>query len=657
MIQTRGYFSGTSFWKPKSGQRIIGSGIGVTTLKLVYASTANAHYSAIGVANIDSLDTFEASDFTVDCNLPGQPITPNYDRARLACGAINVGGRHLRIRRIRAINFGTQGYGPQNPECFVITSGGAHPADPLEAVDCVIEDCIIEQPSPDNTRETTCIAMTSQEGTDGIMAYHRACVVRNCSINCEFQDRPLPIKSIGAPAGGVSTVETQTPHGLASGQWIRINGATLTGAPKNGFDNGYNGSFTVNSIIDSVRFTYLPNNPVPTSAPAGDMWAGRYPSHYVAIVGITNAVSGSEWEVTVTTDTAHFLAVGSMVLVASLFFSDLTLSPMNGVWIVSAVVDRKKFKYRMSINPGSDQGLNFSFPFIGVTFQAVSIDGGSEAVMEGNRVFNCRFGGPWHDTFSTKSWIARKNHYRAVVTGPYQNMGLESLPTPAATLTHVGLIATFTINSTKPHGFTKGQGVRIQGAKIGGSDPPLGTYNDVYKVESVPTPTSFTYKMVNQPVGNADPNTGTVRALWQVQECVIENNVIELIPSINYWGPPRGIALLASPAVDMKAFRVFRRLVIRNNVIRYVDNLTESIPLNLGIQLSFCEDALVQDNVVDLAIADPIRHWDSTTVKYFNNTNPAGQLIQGVLGPPTGPSVKQDELTTVIEDAATLCLL
>ena len=107
----------------------------------------------------------------------------------------------------------------------------------------------------------------------------------------------------------------------------------------------------------------------------------------------------------------------------------------------------------------------------------------------------------------------------------------------------------------------------------------------------------------------------------------------------------------------MKAFRVFRRLVIRNNVIRYVDNLTESIPLNLGIQLSFCEDALVQDNVVDLAIADPIRHWDSTTVKYFNNRSSGGQLIQGVFVPPTGPSVKQDELTTVIEDAATLCLL
>jgi hypothetical protein len=73
--------------------------------------------------------------------------------------------------------------------------------------------------------------------------------------------------------------------------------------------------------------------------------------------------------------------------------------------------------------------------------------------------------------------------------------------------------------------------------------------------------------------------------------------------------------------------------------------------------LSYCEAGLVEDNMVDLAIADPIRHSNCTTVKYFNNTNSAGQLIRGLLVPPTGPSVKQDELTTSIEDAAILCIL
>ena len=184
----------------------------------------------------------------------------------------------------------------------------------------------------------------------------------------------------------------------------------------------------------------------------------------------------------------------------------------------------------------------------------------------------------------------------------------------------------------------------------------LTTY---YNIESVPTPTTFTYKMATDPQADADAFTGTVNALWQAQQCVIENNIIELIPSYMDWGSPVGIDLIAGPPtpyVDIGA-RVFRRLVIRNNVIRCVDNLTESTVRNLAIQLSFCEDALVEDNVVDLAIPDPIRHSNSTTVKYFNNRNADGQLIQGVLVPSVGGSVKQDELTTFIEDTTTICIL
>jgi hypothetical protein len=334
------------------------------------------------------------------------------------------------------------------------------------------------------------------------------------------------------------------------------------------------------------------------------------------------------------------------------------LSPIyNGSFKVEddAAWDPKKLKYVVSSDPGASPAL---YPgFIGSFFNGISNDGGTAAVVEGNRIFNTRIGGPYHDTYSTQSIIVRKNYYRSVVTGPYQAMGGESSPTPAATLTHVGLIATFTINSTKPHGFSVGQGVRIQGTKILGSDPPSGSYNGVYKVESVSSPTSFTYTMQNNPVDNADAGTGVVSALWQVQECIIENNVIELIPSFMGWGSPVGIDQIADPQLDMAAFRVFRQLVIRNNVIRYVDNLTESTVLNLAIQLSSCEDALVEDNVVDLAIADPIRHSSSTTVKYFNNTNSAGQLIQGVLVASGGGSVKQDELTTFIQDAAILSIV
>src|SRR2546422_190063 len=98
------------------------------------------------------------------------------------------------------------------------------------------------------------------------------------------------------------------------------------------------------------------------------------------------------------------------------------------------------------------------------------------AVMEGNRILNCRVGGPWHDSYSSKDFVARNNHYRAVVTGPFQNLGGFTglftdppLRMRASSLTHSGAdgkTATFTVVSAKPHGLMAGQGVRIVGAKI-----------------------------------------------------------------------------------------------------------------------------------------------------------------------------------------------
>jgi len=63
----------------------------------------------------------------------------------------------------------------------------------------------------------------------------------------------------------------------------------------------------------------------------------------------------------------------------------------------------------------------------------------------------------------------------------------------------------------------------------------------------------------------------------------------------------------------------------------------------------------VENNVVDLANVYPIRHHYCTTVRYFDNTNSAGQLIQGALEEPAGSGVtptRQDGLTTRVEDAA-----
>jgi len=66
LFPTQGHADGVGGgWQPKRGQRIVGSGIDVTTVKLAPASpTADKAYFAIGVDDLALIDGFEASDFT-----------------------------------------------------------------------------------------------------------------------------------------------------------------------------------------------------------------------------------------------------------------------------------------------------------------------------------------------------------------------------------------------------------------------------------------------------------------------------------------------------------------------------------------------------------------------------------------------------------------
>src|SRR2546425_3565059 len=211
VFETKGFALDLGGWQPKSGQKIIGSGMGLTTLKIVGATVANKGYYALG-NNINTsdpssnLDYFEASDFTIDCNLGGQPVPMGYDFAPVACGAVSIRGSHIRFRRIRAINWGTQ----INAECFAMITGWAHPVVP-EIVDCVIEDCLLEQPSANNTTLTTIIGIGSYESDGGDYSYPRACVIRNCLIDCDYVNNPVGISGI-SNSGWVATVTTPIPH-------------------------------------------------------------------------------------------------------------------------------------------------------------------------------------------------------------------------------------------------------------------------------------------------------------------------------------------------------------------------------------------------------------------------------------------------------------
>ncbi|HVR35374.1 MAG TPA: hypothetical protein VMS21_05930, partial [Methylomirabilota bacterium] len=301
-FETKGFttLSVAASWQPKSGWRIVGSGMKATVLKLVGASVPIAKYLAIGNLHYSSgsrLNGFEVSDLTVDCNLGGQPVQEGQEFAPLSCGAVQAGGSHIRIRRVRAINFGSQ---TSSLECFVLSAAWAHP-DVAESVDCVIEDCLIEEPAVSGSGLTTCILMGAGERpSDGVMAYHRGAVVRNCVVDCEYKLNPVAIKQITF-SGTTATVTTWTPHDRATNGWIRIAGALVNGS----FSNPFNGSFKITSVPASDQFTYTMQS-TPAAQPLGDMWVDRFSSHFVDLSQVSRSGSGSEWTVTVTTTTPHF---------------------------------------------------------------------------------------------------------------------------------------------------------------------------------------------------------------------------------------------------------------------------------------------------------------------------------------------------------------
>jgi hypothetical protein len=137
-FQINGYQDGaTSGWL-KSGMRIVGSGINVTTLQMVGAATTNKHYFAIGHpfssgGQPNLMDYFEISGLTIDCNLAGATT-------QTACGAVRVMGNHARVRQIKVIKWGNKA---SAPACFVIAVITADPASAVTGVtDCGIEECI-----------------------------------------------------------------------------------------------------------------------------------------------------------------------------------------------------------------------------------------------------------------------------------------------------------------------------------------------------------------------------------------------------------------------------------------------------------------------------------------------------------------------------------
>ena len=90
---------GSQAWSPQSGQRIVGSGMAETALKLANVGSVTGEVHAVGPDTI-ALEGFELTDLKIDANYAGQT------GSAVGVGGVNVRGNSVFIDRVRVVNFG-----------------------------------------------------------------------------------------------------------------------------------------------------------------------------------------------------------------------------------------------------------------------------------------------------------------------------------------------------------------------------------------------------------------------------------------------------------------------------------------------------------------------------------------------------------------------
>ncbi len=181
-FQTAGYYDGLSGsgWQPKSGMRIVGSGIDVTTLKLVSGALTNQRaYAVAHQISASTVDFFELSDLTINCNWSGQT------GSQVASGAVRVMGNHSRVVRVKVKNWGVKSSGPS---IFVVAMLTGDPAAGVNGVtNCGLEECIVvvgDQGQSASGPVTVLHVGGKEDATNANEAFGLGPYIRNCFVDC-----------------------------------------------------------------------------------------------------------------------------------------------------------------------------------------------------------------------------------------------------------------------------------------------------------------------------------------------------------------------------------------------------------------------------------------------------------------------------------------
>ncbi len=689
LFETRGFdVIRQSFnWSIQPGQRIQGFGMGVTTLKLVHVTPFWPNPQVVWAIGSNpstapfwyNIDDAEVLDLTVDCNMRA------HARQRVATSAIVLAGSHVRIRRVRVIDYGTQ---VPFIECFPLAVAAADPRSQFtERINARIEDCVIEAPSIHGLYNDSCLILFAGDDPDtGIVGYHRGCAIRNNYVNNECVDNPVSIESVKYESGAW-TVTTRAPHGLKHGGWAVISGVQDHSGVMDRYGNSlhFNGSFEVLNAT-STKFQIKPANPAGVLSTAlagtGSMWVGRFSSQRISVKRIerddTYDLTGTT--AILTTYGPHYRRPGEWIEIVSSSAGKLTGAelPYYGRFEVLDVeqpslteTNPSRLTYRMYTRPGravvadgtDSPPVDFflDFPYLGKSSVGFSSDGGSEAVAEGNRIFNTRIGGAYHDFGLTTDQTDRNNYYHDVLSGPYQNIdGVQN--TGSGLLRQVKEFlppsgTTVTVRTHKDHGIEPGQAVRIATNNVKPSD------DFYYRVVSVvkqdldaipPVEASFTFTFDPKevlPPANPKP---WFAVLWQVRLAARENNVIELGDASHQNAPSAGSHAIAFNAVDHgKGKRIFQSVLVRDNIVAPGPSSLAS--RSYAVTVNDAERAIVDGNTIGVARKDAVIVQISGPLFFSENRTPAGIIVEPTIGT-SGNEVLPEALNARVKDALILSL-
>ncbi len=177
-FDTNGYAYGVSGgWQIKAGMKIEGSGIGVTTLKLANHTTGD-YYFAIShdISAGAKVDFCEVSDLTIDCNLAGAG-------ASTACGAVRLMGEHVKIARVKAVNWGSKDSlkSVSILACVTALLGSGI----TDIPNAGIEDCIVINPGAANVGVCTALTCGNPDDVSFVTEGHgKAPYIRHCFVDC-----------------------------------------------------------------------------------------------------------------------------------------------------------------------------------------------------------------------------------------------------------------------------------------------------------------------------------------------------------------------------------------------------------------------------------------------------------------------------------------